>query len=182
MTGYNEKLARKAFWRRVIITVAEIAAIALILWAMVYVSENIVISTAHGDEFYEIRYVICKDYVNARSSPNKKQEPIGRLETGDIVHTDGVKKNGYLHCVDLDFEDCEGWVFAGYLTEYKPETLWQNATVVSKGRLAARNYIKGKRTKWLKPGASVKVYYWSDDWSLTNYGYVQTQYLELDGG
>ena len=179
MTG-RDKQNRQELYRRIIITVIEIAVIVFVLWMLIAASESVVITDAHGEE-YEIRYVICKDYVNARSTPNKKQEPIGRLEAGETVYTDGVKRNGYLHCVYLNFEYDEGWVFAGYLSEYEPEAVWRNATVVSRGKLAVRNYIKGRRVKWLKPGATVKVYYWSDDWSLTNFGYVQTQYLELAG-
>ena len=183
MTKHDEKQKeiRVEFWRRIVITVIEIAVIIFVVWMAILAAQKIGISEAHADDFYEVRYVICKDYVNARETPNKKMEPIGRFETGDIVYTDGQKKNGYLHCVYLDFECSEGWVFAGYLSEYKPETVWRNATVVSKGRLAMRNYIDGKRTGWLKPGATVKVYYWSDEWSLTNCGYVKTRYLELDG-
>lgn len=135
---------------------------------------------AKAEVHYETRFVLCSDYVNVRCSPNKKQEPIGRLETGDMVITDGKKRNGYVHCVDLMFEDAEGWVFAGYLTEDKPEHVNRKATIVSRGRLAARKYVNGRRTRWLKPNAELTVWYWSDDWALTNCGYVQTKYLELE--
>ena len=172
---------KREMTRKIAITIIEVIAIIAVLWFLIAASENVVFSDAKADDFYEIRYVICKDYVNARSTPNKKQEPIGRLETGDVVYTDGVKKNGYLHCVGMGFEATEGWVFGGFLIEEKPEKMWKNATIVSNGRLAARKYVGGKRTRWLKSGATVKVYYWSDSWSLTNCGYVQTQYLELDG-
>ena len=162
-------------------TAIEILVLVGIIYGIVMGYMALGFSEASAEEQYEIRYVICKDYVNARETPNKKQEPIGRLETGDIVYTDGIKRNGYLHCVYLDFECDEGWVFAGYLSEYKPETVWRNATIVSRGRLAARKYIGGRRTRWLKSGATVKVYYWSDEWCLTNCGYVMSKYLELDG-
>lgn len=169
------------FWKKTIIAILEVAAIAFVVCALIFLLQSIKIPGAGAEDYYETRYVICMDYVNARMSPNKKQEPIGRFETGDIVYTDGVKKNGYLHCIKLDFEETEGWVFAGYLTKDKPEAVWRNATIVSSGRLAARKYVGGKRTRWLQPGAMVKVYYWSDSWSLTNCGYVQSQYLELEG-
>ena len=157
-------------------TIAELIIIGIVIFIIVWLCQSFGIS----EELYEERYVLCMDYVNVRSSPNKKQEPIGRLETGDRVFTDGKKKNGYLHCVDLLFEQCEGWVFAGYLTYDKPENVNRNAVIVSKGRLAARKYVAGRRTKWLKPGATVKVWFWSDDWALTNCGYVKTKYLELE--
>ena len=172
---------QKELWKRIIITIIEIAVIVFVVWMLILAMNSLGISKAKADEHYETRYVLCMDYVNARSTPNKKQEPIGRFETGDTVYTDGIRKNGYLHVVNLDFEETEGWVFAGYLTEDKPEAVWRNATIVSKGRLAARKYVGGKRTRWLKTGATVRVYYWSDSWSLTNCGYVQTQFLELEG-
>ena len=172
---------QRELWKRFAIALLEVVAIVLVVWALVSLLQSLGISNAGADEYYETRYVLCMDYVNARVSPNKKQEPIGRFETGDVVYTDGKKKNGYLHCVNLDFEETEGWVFAGYLTEDKPEAVWRNATIVSKGRLAARKYVGGKRTRWLQSGATVNVYYWSDDWCLTNCGYVQSQYLELEG-
>lgn len=157
-------------------TIAEIIIIGIVIFVIVWLLQSFGVS----EELYEERYVLCMDYVNVRSSPNKKQEPIGRLETGDMVFTDGKKKNGYLHCVDLLFEQCEGWVFAGYLTYDKPEKVNRNAVIISKGRLAARKNVGGRRTKWLKPGATVKVWFWSDDWALTNCGYVKTKYLELE--
>ena len=162
-------------------TAIEILLIVAVVYGLILLYTNFGFGEAKSEESYEIRYVLCKDYVYVRMSPNKKQEPIGRLETGDVVYVDGQRRNGYVHCVDLSFEYSEGWIFAGYLTEYKPEALWQDAVIVSKGRLAARKYVNGRRTRWLKPGATLKVYYWSDSWSLTNCGYVQTMYLELVG-
>ena len=63
----------------------------------------------------------------------------------------------------------------------EPEKVGQTATIVSYGRLAARKYVNGKRTRWLKSGAKLKVWYWTEEWALTNCGYVQSKYLELDG-
>ena len=168
------------FWKRIIVGTC-LVAVAVFMLLILINAVRAMFTGAEAEEYLETRYVLCMDYVNARMSPNKKQDPIGRLETGDMVYTDGRKKNGYIHCVGLGFEAMEGWVYAGYLTEDKPEKVMQNATIVSKGRLAARSCVGGKRTRWLKSGATVKVYYWSDSWSLTNCGYVMTQYLELDG-
>lgn len=159
-------------------TALEILLIAAILYGAIYIYTSFGFGEAKAED---IQYVMCMDYVNVRYSPNKKQEPIGRLETGDAVMTDGKTKNGYVHCVNLDFEYSEGWVHAGFLVDDPPETIGQNATIVSKGRLAARKYVDGKRTRWLKPMATVRVYYWSDDWCLTNCGYIQSKYLELEG-
>lgn len=137
---------------------------------------------ADADELIEA-YVICArgDYVNIRPFPNRKGEPIGRFETGDTVLLDGKQKNGFLHCVDLSLEAQEGWINKGYVVYDKPEPMNQNAVITCGGRLAARKCVNGKRTRWLKSGASVKVWYWSSDWCVTNCGYVMTKYLELEG-
>lgn len=159
----------------------ELLLIAAIVWGAIELYTSLGLGEARADEYHETMFVLCDDYVNVRSSPSKRQEPIGRLEVGDSVTIDGRKKNGYVHCVDLTFESEEGWVFAGYLTEYKPEKIGRQATIVSKGRLAARKYVNGRRTRWLKSGAKLKVRYWTEEWALTDCGYVQSKYLELDG-
>lgn len=141
------------------------------------------IAEAEGYEDTTIAYVICTngDYVNIRQFPNRKGDPIGRFETGDTVLLDGRQKNGYLHCIDLSLEASEGWINKGYVVYDKPVLLNQSAVITCGGRLAARKCVNGKRTRWLKSGASVKVWYWSDEWCVTNCGYVQSKYLELEG-
>jgi len=161
--------------------VLELLLIAALVWGAIELYTSLGLSEAKAEEEYEIMYVMCSDFVFARATPNKKQEPIGRLEPGDEVVVDGRKKNGYFHCVDLTFEQSEGWIYGGFLVHDKPEKLGQTATIVSYGRLAARKYVNGRRTRWLKSGAKLKVWYWSDDWALTDCGYVQSKYLELDG-
>ena len=159
----------------------ELILIVAVVWCAVSLYTSFGFGEAHADGFYETMYVLCDDYVNVRSTPNKKQDPIGRLEVGDSVVLDGRKKNGYVHCIDLTFEQTEGWVYAGYLIYDKPEKIGRSATIVSHGRLAARKHVNGKRTRWLKSGAKLKVRYWTEEWALTDCGYVQSKYLELDG-
>ena len=86
-----------------------------------------------------------------------------------------------MHCVGLTTEAGEGWVHKGYLVDEEPVYLNQNATIISRGRLAARKYVNGKRTRWLKPLATVKIYYWTSEWAVTNCGYIKSKYLELEG-
>ena len=140
---------------------------------LVYLTESI--SFAEETE----AYVLCADYVNVRPFPNRKGEPVGRMEAGDRVFTDGKKRNGYLHVMDMGLES-DGWIYAGFIVYDEPIKVGGTAVIVSKGRLAARKYVGGRRTRWLKPQATVKVYYWSDDWCVTNCGYVQSKYLELE--
>lgn len=179
----ERKQTKEEMIRRIAKTVVEIAAIIFLVWMMILAGRSLGISEARADKYDDIveAYILCDDYVNIRRFPNNNDEPLGRFETGDRVYLDGRKKNGYLHCVDLSLEACEGWVSKYYVVYDPPIKVNQSATIVSKGRLAARKNVGGKRMRWLKPMGTVIVYWWSDEWTLTNCGYVQTKYLELDG-
>lgn len=169
-------------WRYVK-TLIEILLIAAVIYGAVSLYLSLGFSEARADKYDDVTvgYVICEDFVYVRPFPNKKGEPLGMYEAGTKVYLDGKEKNGYLHIIDTGLEDCEGWINKGFIVYDEPIRVYGTATIVSKGRLAARNCVNGRRIRWLKPLATMKVYYWSDEWCSTNCGYVQTQYLELDG-
>ena len=128
-------------------------------------------------------WVMCqpKDYINVRESPSRKSSIAGRFDPGDELSTDGKTKNNYLH-INTSLEDKDAWIHSGYVVYDEPVFLGGRlATVVSNGRLAARKYIGGKVRKWLYNGDELKVYYMSEEWSVTNKGFVKTQYIELEG-
>ena len=129
-------------------------------------------------------FVICQpgDYVNARISPNRKSEAVGYLECTDDIWLDGITRNGFAHCVDATFETETCWVYSGYIVFDEPEWMnGQTAIVVSNGRLAARKNCTGKVRKWLNNGDEIQVFWMSDEWCVTNMGFVKTQYIELVG-
>ena len=161
-------------------TLIQIAGIILLVLAVIS-AYNFLLSTVHAEEC-ETAYAICvmDDVVNIRATPKNRGEWIGYLNPGDEVHMDGKKQNGYAHCVDMNTESGDGWVFAGYLVNDRPELVDCEAVIISNGRLAARKYVNGKRTKWLKPNAELHVYYMSGEWCSTNCGYVQTMFLRLE--
>ena len=128
----------------------------------------------------EERFVLCMDRVNVRMGAGRNTCEIGWLECGDSVWVDGRKRNGYVHVVGLNLEAGEGWIHQGYLVEDKPVRMGRTARIVSKGRLAARKNVDGKRTRWLKSGAKLKVHWWSEEWCLTDCGYVKSVYLEME--
>jgi hypothetical protein len=126
-------------------------------------------------------WILCQpdSYVNARLNPKKKSIEIGRLECGDKIYTDGKIKNGFLHCY-VGFEYGEGWVHKGYVVYDKPERpVFPDTTITSKGRVAARRTINGDRRCWLKDGQKIKVYMTSSEWSVTNKGFVKTEYIDI---
>ena len=163
-------------------TIIQLIGIVLLILAIISVVDFFMSTVrAEGDDG-ETAYAICvmDDVVNIRATPKTKGEWIGYLNPGDEVHPDGKKQNGYVHCVDMNTESGEGWVFAGYLVSDCPKLVDRDAVIMSNGRLAARKYVDGKRTKWLKPNAMLHVYYMSEEWCSTNCGYVQTKFLRLE--
>ena len=150
----------------------------LLTWIMIAVMA-VIMTPGTAEEEYEERYVLCMDRVNVRMGPGRDTCEVGWLECGDRVYVDGKRKNGYVHCVGLNIEAGEGWIHKGYLVEDQPVKIGRTATIVSNGRLKARKNVDGKRTRWLKRGAKLKIYWWSEEWSLTDCGYVQSRYLEI---
>jgi hypothetical protein len=126
-------------------------------------------------------WILCQpnSWVNARMYPKKKSEEIGRLECGDKITTDGKIKNGFLHVYNLNFELSEGWVHKGYIVydePYKP--LFIDTCITSNGRVSARKTINGKRRCWVKDGQAIKVYMMSEEWSVTNKGFIKTKFID----
>ena len=131
---------------------------------------------------YKDAYIICQpdSVVVIREAPRKTALASGELLVGDVIHLDGKKRNGYYHCVNMANETGDGWVACNYIIFDEPIHIDREATVISKGRLAARNTINGKVKKWLKPYSTLKVYYLTEEWCVTDKGYVKTKYLEFD--
>ena len=127
-------------------------------------------------------FILCnpKTVLNARLSPSKHGSLVGYFMCGDSVTIDGRQKNGFLHCPELFFEANEGWIAKGYLVEDEPVIEQTLATVVASGRVACRNKVGGRRIRWLKPGTMVTVYAYSEEWCVTNRGYIRTEYLEIN--
>ena len=166
--------------RKWIVTLIEVLLIIAVIYAIVIGYQSL----GFAEENLAKAYVLCQpgDYVNARWSPNRKSESVGRLDCGDEIWLDGKTKNGFAHYVDATFEACECWVYTGYIVFDKPVFKGgQVAVVASSGRLAARKNCTGEVRKWLKSGSEVQVFWWSEEWCVTNYGFVKTEYLELVG-
>lgn len=135
--------------------------------------------TAFADD-YSV-FILCnpKTPVNVRRSPKKGNNVSGRLDFGDSVMTDGEKRNGYLHVLGVT-EDGEGWIFAGYVIEDEPEKMEQTrANVAASGRVMSYRWIDGKRNGWVKVGTDLRVLAISDEWAVTDRGYIRTEYLEV---
>lgn len=132
---------------------------------------------AQGDEYDVFIFCNPKTPVNVRKTP-KKGEIVGRLDFGDAVRTDGRKKSGWLHVIGIG-EYGEGWICAGYAVDDQPEEVKVGAVVSASGRVMTYKRPGGQRNGWLKVGESVKIYALSEEWAVTNKGYIRTKYLDI---
>lgn len=155
---------------------------SLILILMVLVACLLIIVSLMDSARSDEKYILCKPKteINVRFSPKWDGEIIGHLYFGDSVETDGTVRNGFAHVIDLSFESMDGWIYTGLLVDTPPVVFECKDQIISDGRVAARQYIGGKRNKWLRSGREVIVYAISQDWSITDQGYVQTKYLSVN--
>ena len=144
--------------------------------ALISVLTLIIAGSVAEDEYF----IICnpKSYVNVRRSPKKGAEEIGRLDCGDSFLSDGKKKNGYIHVVGMT-EYGEGWIHKGYVVEDQPIIESLRGTIAATGRVKTRRYIGGKKLEWLEVCTDVWIYVMSDEWAVTNRGFIRTKYLEV---
>lgn len=126
-------------------------------------------------------WIICQpgDYINARRRASRKSESLGRLETGDRISLDGITENGFCHVVHLGMEESEGWVYVGYIVLDEPEVVNQLGMIRADGRVACRKYVEGPRRCWGHEGEIVSVYYRSSEWTVTNKGFIRSEYVEV---
>ena len=172
---------RNPIWvevRKWVITLIEIALIAVAVFGIITLIESISFADSNVTA-----WVICKPhgYVNAREKPDSCSGIAGRFDPGDEIKLDGITKNGYAHIAYPTFE-YDAWIYTGYVALDEPKNLkGQTAIVNSNKNLAVRKSMCGEVIKWLKNGDELQVFWWTDDWCVTNYGYVMTEWIELVG-
>lgn len=159
---------------RIVVTVCEIVLLSVVILLALTLINHIGLAE-------DGMYVICSDRVNVRLGASSRSDDIGWLEPGDVVYPDGKKKNGFIHCEIPSIEAGEGWIHRGYLVDEPPEKMDRAGYVIGNSKVQARKNVSGKRTRWLKPGGEVRVYWWTSEWCLTDCGYVMTDFIELDG-
>ena len=160
---------RKAFIRAIVLLVLTVIALICILSVYDY---------AFGETFY----VLCKPdgEVNVRERAKLKSPIVGCVFFADRIETDGKEENGFVHVVNLNAESDSGWIYKGLLSEDKPVKTTGQAQVFGSEKVAARKYAGGKVKKWLHEGQNVELYAISEDWCVTEYGYVMTQFLTVN--
>ena len=125
-------------------------------------------------------YIICnpQSYVCVRNKPKKGGKEAGRFDCGDYIITDGVKKNGYLHILG-GFEG-DSWVYAGNVVPDQPVIEKQKMRSNSNWSVVCRRSVKGEKVGTLKNGDTVTVYARSQEWAVTDKGYIMIEFLEVD--
>lgn len=147
--------------------------IVLVLLAML-----LLMSSAFADDVW----VLCQpdSYVNIRPFASKKHEPSGIMECGWKSSTNGVTKKGYLFLDDVSNEEGCGWISKGYVVYSEPVMYTFQTNVYSNGRVACWRSIGGTRRCWVNNGDIVTVYAVSEEWSVTNKGFIKTKYLGVN--
>lgn len=126
-------------------------------------------------------WVMCQpdSYVNIRSKPNGRSRIEGYALCGFDLETDGKTKDGFIH-VYAPIEAGEGWISKGYVVWDEPEEVNEWYSIRSPYRVAIRRTIGGKVRKWGHDQDSIRVYWASSEWAVTNKGFVKTEFLEVD--
>ena len=169
---------RNYFTTKSPLTKALLIVLAAVLFFAAYTVAD-EINRAHAETVFADGWILCKSYVVIRMWPSRNATDIGQLDPCDRIEIDGKTKDGYAHIVS----PCDGWVHAGYITFSQPQQVNATGIVTAKKRVAARRWCDGPQVAekpWLITGSEVKIYWMSDDWALTNRGYVKAEYLEVD--
>lgn len=137
---------------------------------------------AMAEEKTTSAWILCQpdSFVNIRAAGNKKAEIVGRMFCGDEIQIDGKTRAGYAHSQHLPCDNVEGWIHAGYIVFDAPEKVDKPGIIRANGRVACRKTIDGERRCWVVNGSRVMVYWACEDWAVTDKGFIQTKYIEID--
>ena len=165
-------------------------------WALVILEYLMVIGIVIGavlmltgagkaeDEEGQQCWVLCHpdSCVCLRAAPRKTGIEFGGAMLGADMLTDGKTRNGYLHVFDLNAEETAGWISCRYVVFDEPREIECELRVQAQGRVAVRKWINGKIIKWMHDGDQIYVYAMSDEWAVTDRGYIKTEFLEEPQG
>jgi hypothetical protein len=135
---------------------------------------------AKADEYY----VLCRPQgeVNIRAKPKLKSQIVATAFFGDRIETDGKELNGFVHVTGLAAETDSGWIYKGLLVKDQPIASEGHAQVFKAEKVVCRKYASrdSKAVKRLDEGTNVEVYAISEEWCVTEFGYIMTEFLTLN--
>ena len=156
---------------RLIVTLI-ILAVAVIVLSSIY-------DYARADDYY----VLCRpeSEVNIREKPKLKSRIVACASFGDRLTAD-MEKNGFVHVTGLAAEEDSGWIYKGLLVEDRPVASKGMAQVMKADPVMCRKYAdtRSKVVKKYKAGENVKVLAISEEWCVTEKGYIKTEFLTLN--
>lgn len=158
--------------------------IRLIITLIFLVIAIVVLTSMYEYARAEDYYVLCKPAgeVNIREKPKLKSAVVATVFFADRLTSDGKKKNGFIHITGLNAETDSGWIYGGLLVKDEPIASQGSAQVFKAEKVACRKYAdrKSKVMKRLNAGENVRVYAISEEWCVTEYGYIMTEFLTLN--
>jgi SH3-like domain-containing protein len=123
-------------------------------------------------------WAMCKpdSCVNIRSRPNKHSSVVAHAYMGDEITLTGKKYGKWRHCI-FPCEAGEGWIRADYLSTDEPIDIGSGRFEVEKNRTLVRVSAGGKIIRRLNAGDVVSVYLITNEWCVTNKGFIKTECL-----
>ena len=126
------------------------------------------------------KYVLVQSELNVRAKPSLGSYIYGRLFTGDAVQVIRTYRE-WCYLEELYSDEGHGWVSAKYLVDEPVTEMYDTTAVINaNGRVAIRDSVNGKRISWAHSGDVVCVYGTSESWTVTDRGYVKTEYLKFE--
>lgn len=128
-------------------------------------------------------WVMCQpdSQVNIRQNPSKHSEIVAHAFAGDRITLTGRKKGKWLHCI-YPCENGEGWIRRDYISEDEPEDIQTGIFQIIGDEVNVRYSAGGKIFRKLDYGTTVRVSMVTAEWSVTEYGFIQTRFLMHTGG
>ena len=153
------------------------AVIAVVAFDAVWTLLRMMASEAEADTITEEVWVICKPEgtVNLRAAPGGRV--FGGYQSGAKMWTDNKSRIGFLHVLELAAEEDSGWISSRYMVFDEPREVMDAMVVCSQGHVACREWIGGKVVRWVQNGELVTVYWISDEWAVTEFGYIRSVFL-----
>ena len=158
-----------------------VGLIALLAIAVV-IGVAIGVSCGHGEQLATC-WIMCTpgSRVEIRATPDKGGISEGWLDCGDSFETDAETEDGWIHCIGVGDAE-EGWIYLGYVTTHKPEAIGERYVCVANKQAACRRWMAGPQIKeapWIKNGEYCQVLLSDGEWSVTNRGYIKSEWLEV---
>lgn len=137
---------------------------------------------ATAEERLTEAWVLCQpdSWINIRARANSHSQNEGTLISGDRIWVDGLTENGYAHCDNMTTEAGEGWVHTGYIVFDEPKDIYRICKIRSNGRVACRRTIDGDRRCWVVNGSEVNIFQVAGDWAVTDKGFIQSKFINLE--